>query len=133
MANRFQPARADTGETVDERVLEAELVHAFAPMHKLAFGVAIGSVCALGLFTLTALRLVLDPQGRTDLSLLAQFLAGYEESWAGALIGAAWGFFIGFVAGWFLAFVRNLVLAIWLLVVLARADMQATRDFLDHI
>ena len=50
-----------------------------------------------------------------------------------ALIGGAWMFFIGFVWGWFLAFCRNLVLAIWLISVHVRADVAASRVFLDHI
>lgn len=106
---------------------------AFAPIHKAAFGVATGLAAALVIFLVTAARLVLDPSGRTDLSLLAQYFAGYEQSWPGALIGAAWGFFTGFVAGWFIAFTRNLVFAIWLIVVRAKAELQQTQDFLDHI
>ena len=47
------------------------------------------------------------------------------------LLGAAFG--VGFVAGWFTAFVRNLVCAVWLLGVRVRADLVASRDFLDHI
>lgn len=113
--------------------MERALALAFAPLHKAAFGVAIGIAGALVLFSLTVAGLVLDPAGRTNLALLAEYLAGYEQSWPGALIGAAWGFFVGFVAGWFFAFTRNLVLAIWLLIVRARADIAATRDFLDHI
>ena len=48
-------------------------------------------------------------------------------------MGAAWGFLVGFVVGWFTAFVRNLVLAVSIFAARTRAEMTATRDFLDHI
>ena len=113
--------------------VETALVLAFAPMHKLAFGVAIGTVAGLAVFLVTAIRLVRLPAEPTDLVLLAQFFTGYTESWTGALVGMAWGFAVGSVAGWFAAFVRNFVLATWLLIVRARADLEAGREFLDHI
>lgn len=120
-------------EPATAEVVVRDLVLAFAPLHKAALGVALGLAAAVALFGITAMHLVMRPQRGLDLSLLSQYFAGYEVSWAGALIGAAWGFFVGFVAGWFTAFTRNLVVAIWLLIVRARADMEATRDFLDHI
>ncbi len=116
-----------------EVALERTLALAFAPLHKRAFGTAVGTVTGLVIFLLTAVHLLRDLGGRVNLGLLSQYLRGYEVSWTGALIGAAWGLFIGFIAGWFIAFTRNLVLAIWLLVVQARADLAATRDFLDHV
>jgi hypothetical protein len=113
--------------------LSATVLLAFAPLHKRAFGVAIGTAVGLALLLANVASLVLDPAGRLDLSLLAQYFAGYSVSWTGAIVGAGWGFIVGFVAGWFTAFVRNLVLATWLLVVRARAELAATGDFLDHI
>jgi hypothetical protein len=122
------PREADVEDEV-----AAALLLAFAPLHKRAFGTAIGTAVGLTLLLATVASLLLDPAGRLDLSLLAQFFAGYSVTWTGALIGAGWGFLVGFVAGWFTAFVRNLVLATWLLVIRARAEFGATRDFLDHI
>lgn len=114
--------------------LDRAVALAFAPMDKLAFGVAVGCASGLTVFLVTAVRLLrLPSETSTDFALLAQFFAGYTESWGGALIGMAWAFAVGAVVGWFAAFVRNLVLAVWLLVVRARADLAATRDFLDHI
>jgi hypothetical protein len=40
---------------------------------------------------------------------------------------------VGFVAGWFFAFCRNLVLAFSVFLIRARAELNQTRDFLDHI
>jgi hypothetical protein len=45
----------------------------------------------------------------------------------------AWGFLVAFVAGWFLAFCRNLALAIIAFAIRTRAELSATRNFLDHI
>ena len=113
--------------------LERAARRLFAPMDKLAFGVAVGTAAGLLLFVLTAADLVLDAAGRVPLALLAQYFAGYRESWTGATIGFGWGLAVGFVIGWFTAFVRNFVLALWLVVLRARADLAASRDFLDHI
>jgi hypothetical protein len=113
--------------------LDAVLSYAFAPMHKRAFGTAVGVGAGLLLCLLTVLSLLLDPDDRASVALLSEFFAGYERSWRGAGIGLLWGCAVGFVAGWFTAFVRNLVLAVWLLVMRARADLAASREFLDHI
>ncbi|MEX0741457.1 MAG: hypothetical protein WD079_01585, partial [Phycisphaeraceae bacterium] len=110
-----------------------ELLLAFAPVHKFAFGVAVGMALALCIGVLTVLAMVLDPEGQGHLGLLSQYFAGYSLSAAGAVIGAAWGFFVGFMAGWFMAFTRNFAVALWLFAVRTRAELRATRDFLDHI
>ncbi|MBA2243901.1 MAG: hypothetical protein H0W11_03025, partial [Gemmatimonadetes bacterium] len=64
---------------------------------------------------------------------LAEYFYGYTVSWPGALVGGFWGFVVGFVAGWFVAFCRNLVIAATLFITRTRAELAATRDFLDHI
>jgi len=65
--------------------------------------------------------------------LLGEYLVGYTVSWAGSFVGLLWGFAIGFCAGWFVAFVRNLVMAVSLFILQTRAELDDTRDFLDHI
>lgn len=109
------------------------LVLAFAPIHKRAFGVAIGLALAAAVAVATILALVLDPVDHLGMGLLAVFFRGYSVTWRGVIIGAAWAAVGGFVAGWFVAFCRNLVLALWLLYIKARANLRQTRDFLDHI
>lgn len=113
--------------------LPPDLVLAFAPLHKRAFGMAVGFTLGLLVALITAAGTVLDPEGRVPIGLLSEYFYGYSVSWLGALIGAGWAFFVGFVGGWFIAFARNLVLAAWIFIVRARADLKATRDFLDHI
>ena len=118
----------------DSEVLPATLRLAFAPVHKRAFGTATGLAAALGVFVLTLFELVrADVPGTSSLNLLNEYFAGYRVSVAGAFIGLLWGFATGFVMGWFLAFCRNLVVASWIFWVRTRAEMRATREFLDHI
>jgi len=112
---------------------DRELLLAFAPVDKRAFGVAVGIALALAIFMATLASMMLNPEGHFHLGLLGQYFAGYSVSWIGALIGAGWGLFVGFVAGWFAAFARNFAVALWMFVVRARAELRATRDFLDHI
>jgi hypothetical protein len=116
-----------------EEKLPSEQSLLFAPIDKRAFGVAIGTVCALMIVGLTAVELIGAPNAEADLSLLAEYFAGYTVSWAGAVIGGAWAFAVGFCAGWFTAFVRNLVLALSLFMMRSRAELDDSRDFLDHI
>lgn len=128
---RSMPDR-QTGKPPGDAV-PGNLVLAFAPLHKRAFGTAIGLTAALIVFALTAFHLLVQPAEAIDLSLLGQYFYGYSVSWPGAWIGGAWAFFAGFVAGWFTAFCRNLIIATWLFIGLTKAELGATRDFLDHV
>lgn len=119
--------------TWTEEGVERQLRLAFAPIHKRALGLALGTGVGLSIALLTLVDLLMDREGMVPLSLLAQYFAGYEESWRGVVIGGFWGFVAGAVAGWFLAFCRNLFLGLWLLVVRSRNELARTRDFLDHI
>lgn len=121
-----EPDRVDDALPIEQFLL-------FAPVDKRAFGAAIGTVFALVIMGLTAVELIGAPNAHADLSLLAQYFAGYTVSWTGALIGGAWAFGTGFCAGWFTAFVRNLVLAVSLFTMRSRAELRDSRDFLDHI
>ncbi len=128
-AMSVQPLRSN--EPAEELPRAASLL--FAPLDKRAFGAAIGVVTGLIVFLLTAIDLILNSPPWLGLSLINEYFAGYSVSWAGAFIGLAWGLMAGFCAGWFLAFTRNLVLAISLFILQTRAELDDTRDFLDHI
>lgn len=106
---------------------------AFLPIHKRAFGIATGTAAAIVIFLITAISILRHSPTGLRLGLLSQYFAGYSETWLGACIGAAWAGFVGFVMGWFLAFARNLLLAVKLFVMRARAELSQTRDFLDHL
>lgn len=123
-----------TTTSVDpEQELEPELALAFAPLHKRCLGLAIGAALSVLIFAATAIHLVNQPDDPYPLVLLQQYFVGYSVSWAGAGIGALWAFWLGFVLGWTFAFIRNLVLAATVVVFRARAELEQTRGFLDHI
>ncbi len=113
--------------------LPPALAHAFAPMHKRAFGIAIGSASAAVVLLLTVVYLLRQPVAGRDLGLLRPYLAGYTVSLSGRLVGGVVGFLTGFVCGWFFAFCRNLFVATWIFLTRERAALAATREFLDHI
>jgi hypothetical protein len=127
-ADEEMSSRHDT----EERLIPA-LQLAFAPLHKRAFGVATGSAGATFMALLTTVAL-LSPRAREfPLYLLREYFAGYTVSWRGVLVGALWGFVVAFVAGWFAAFCRNFALAVSSFFIRTRAELNATREFLDHI
>jgi len=106
---------------------------AFAPLHKRAFGMAVGTAAGLLIALVTAFHVLFIPPDTVRLDLLGQYFYGYRVSWAGVFIGGAWGFGVGFVMGWFAAFCRNLALAVSVFITRTRAELGQTRDFLDHI
>jgi hypothetical protein len=111
----------------------AELSLAFAPIHKRAFGIAVGCAVSLLVGALTLFHLLLDPENALNLPLLDNYFFGYSVTWPGLLVGMFWGFVVGFVGGWFVAFCRNIVIALSVVVSRTRAELAQTRDFLDHI
>jgi hypothetical protein len=107
---------------------------AFARVHKVALGVALGVVSGLGLMAIT-LALVIKggyPVGPT-LSLLRHYFPGYTVTFGGSFIGLAWGFATGFVVGWGFALVHNALIWLWLVLVRSKAEMEQYGDFLDHM
>jgi hypothetical protein len=117
----------------DAAQLPAEIRPAFLPLHKRALGMAVGLTAGSLVALVTVAQLVLRPDPEFPLHLLGEYFYGYTVSWQGALLGLAWGFVAGFVGGWFVAFVRNVVLATIIFVTRTRADLAASRDFLDHL
>ena len=116
-----------------EPAASPDLTLAFAPLHKAAFGAAIGTVTAFAVFSMTAIVLLRGLDGEFPLRLLGVYFSGYSVTWWGAVIGAFWGGVGGFVFGWFGAFCRNAILAISLFSIRTRAELAQTQDFLDHI
>ena len=113
--------------------LPSEIESAFLPLHKRAFGMAVGLASGLFFFALTAVTLLRREPYAPDLGILCEYFYGYTVSWAGAFVALAWGWFAGFVAGWFAAFVRNFVMAASIWLGRNRSELEASRDFLDHI
>jgi hypothetical protein len=123
-------ATASQRSSGDEQMPQAVAL-AFAPLHKRAFGVAVGT--AVGLMFLAVTVTVLLRETDVGLYLLSEYFYGYSVSWTGAIVGLLWGFAVGFVAGWFTAFCRNMALAISIFISRTRGELHATADFLDHI
>lgn len=119
-------------ETPRDDAVPRKVRLAFAPLHKRAFGMAVGIAAGSLVFLATAFTVLFVP-GDPGLYLLGEYFYGYTVSWEGAFVGLFWGGFSGFVAGWFAAFCRNLALAALIFVARTRAELEATRDFLDHI
>jgi hypothetical protein len=121
------------GEHDSARISRSPLTAPLAPVHKVAMGIAVGTICGAAIFALTVFHVVLQPAAALDIGLLAYYFNGYDVSWKGAVIGLFWGFLIGFVAGWFVAFVRNVVIAVRMLMLRGSADLAQANEFLDHI
>jgi hypothetical protein len=119
--------------TNDSAQLPTELRTAFLPLHKRALGMALGLTLGGLVFLATAVQVLRRPDPEFPLYLLGEYFYGYTVSWEGALLGLGWGFVMGFVGGWFLAFTRNAVIATIIFLTRTRAELAATRDFLDHI
>lgn len=114
--------------------LEAGLLLAFAPLHRMALGVASGTVMGGLIFAATLFLVVKGgyPVG-PNLALLGEFMYGYTVTLAGALIGSIWGFGIGFFIGWMFAVAHNVAIWLWLIVIRSQAEMDQYGDFLDHM
>lgn len=119
--------------TPEESPVISAMLFTFAPLHKLAFGVATGVAGAVIVIVLTIAGILLPAAREFPLGLLGQYFQGYSVTWPGVVIGGAWGFAVAFVAGWFAAFCRNFALAISAFMIRTKAELDSTREFLDHI
>lgn len=101
---------------------KAILMMAFARMDPVALAVALGTLSALVLYAVTAALLIkggvlVGPH----LALIGIYLPGYEVSWFGGLIGAAYLWVIGAVSGLVLAVLWNLTHYFYVALVVVRA------------
>jgi hypothetical protein len=130
----LEGAMPPAGSAPAEPTLPPAVRLAFAPLHKRAFGLAIGVASGVAIAVATLIYLVRGEGNQgPGLWLLQNYLAGYSVSLRGVLVGGAWGLFMGFVAGWFFAFCRNFAIAVSVFVFRVRAELNQSRDFLDHI
>ena len=119
-----------TNENSEEKT---SIILAFAPLHRLALGLASGIVLGGLLFIATLLQTINGMKPDKGLGLLKQFFWGYSVSPGGAFIGLLWAFVVGFALGWIFSLFRNLAVWIWLTAVRSRAEMNQYSDFLDHL
>jgi protoporphyrinogen oxidase len=114
--------------------IDRELIRsAFARYDPLALGGAVGVVMGLGIFFATAVLLLRggEPLGPT-LSLLGNYLLGFEVSWPGAFLGLAEAGAAGFGFGHVLANAINAVVRWHERALLRQIEMSRTLDPLDE-
>lgn len=103
--DRLIPQRLEQG-----RAAQA-LREAFARYDAIALGVALAIPAAIGLFAATAILLIKGgPAVGANLSLLSNYIVGFQVSWAGAFIGLVEVGVLGFGFGWTMAKLINTVL-----------------------
>jgi len=111
--------------------------HAAAVVGRLgphAFGVAGGTVVALGLFFMTIVPALRgEPHLADHVGLLSQYLYGFRVTVSGAFLGAAYGLVIGYLVGVLFAGVRNFGVALYLRFVWRRAQHHAASDLLVRL
>lgn len=115
-------------------VAQAVIDQGFAHLDPVALGVAVGAVAGSGLLAATAFLVakggaVVGP----TLSLLGNYLVGFEVSWTGAAVGGAQAALLGFGFGYALASMRNRAFEAYAWVVMRRAAAEARRDLLDKV
>ena len=111
----------------------ALILAAFARLHRMALGIAVGAVLGLLLF-LATLWLVLKggPVIGPTLSLLSQYLPGYTVTGYGAWVGLFYGFAVGFLIGWAIALFWNALLRLYLFQVKREAELEEASRLLDR-
>ncbi len=100
-------------ERLGDPTIEELIRNAFARYDAVALGGAIGLVAGVGLFLATAILLLRG--GATvggNLSLLGNYLLGFQMSWTGASYGLVEAGLLGFGFGWLLATLINFVIAL---------------------
>ena len=104
---------------------KAILMVAFAKMDPVALAAALGTVWSVMIFLATTVLLLKGaPEGGQvgmHLGLLAVYLPGYDVTWAGGMVGAAYLWVIGAITGFILAVLWNLTHHIYVIVIVARA------------
>ena len=133
--DRFVPVQVtipveETIGNLDDDVIEI----AFAKLDPFALGVAVGWVSVVGLWLSTAILLLKGGEhvGQT-LSLLRNYVPGFEVTWAGAAIGCLEVGLMGFGLGYLGAWLRNLGIQVYAVFVRWRSESGARRHLLDKV
>lgn len=103
---------------------KAVLIAGFARMDVVALAVAVGMVCAVGLFLSTIALLIKGaPPGvhiGPHLGLLSVYFPGYSVSWIGSVIGAIYAGLIGAALGFVWGLLWNMTHYLYIILVVAR-------------
>src|SRR5262245_22355153 len=104
-------------QKVEAAIPDEILVRTFAKLDALAFGLAVGIVVGISLFTATAILILKG--GRVvgpNLALLAHYLPHFSPTWQGSVIGGVEAGVLGFAIGASIALLRNLFVAMYVYV-----------------
>ncbi len=129
---RLVPVRAPAqpGPLTPEEFVEA----AFARLDPLAMGASVGLVSSAGLIAASVILLLKQgPVVGPNLSLLANYLLGFEVSWTGLWIGAIEAAAGGFMLGYVGASLRNWGITAYAWLIKRRAEAEDRRDLLDRV
>ena len=111
---------------------ERFIIEAFAKLDRTALGVAVGTLCGLGVFLATIFLVIKGGEVvGPNLALLGQFFFGYTVTLTGAFIGLVYGFVVGFILGWLIGFLRNSLVSAYLLTLKTRANLTSSLDSID--
>lgn len=111
---------------------ERFIIEAFAKLDRAALGVAVGTLCGLGVFFATIFLVIKGGEVvGPNLALLGQFFYGYTVTVTGAFIGLVYGFVGGFILGWLIGFLRNSMVSGYLLLLKTRANLTSSLDSID--
>jgi hypothetical protein len=132
--DRMVPSLAELEPTVTARTFDDMIAAAFARLDPMAMGIAVGTVCGLGILFATIVLMLKggDSVGKT-LGLLSNYLLGYNISWIGALIGAVEVVIGGFALGYGGAWLRNWCIDGYAYLVKRSANAKQQRDVLGQI
>jgi hypothetical protein len=117
-----------------QSIFDEVLIKAFARMDKLAFAIAVGSVCGLAIFAATIWLIVKGGEVvGPNLQLVGQYFIGYTVTVKGAFIGLGYSFLWGFIWGWLFAYLRNLFLGLLMYRARKKAESLSLKSFLDYV
>jgi hypothetical protein len=101
---------ASRGNGVSTRIEENALLKEVIRLSRNVLGLTLGILSAAGIFLATNILVLKGgPTVGIHLQLLNQYFPGYRVTFAGSLLGAAYGFAVGYVSGWVIAAVYNWV------------------------
>jgi hypothetical protein len=112
---------------------DQRLIESLAKLDPLAFGIALGALCGLIIFSATNFLLIKGGEEiGQNLWLLSHYFKGFSVTFAGSLIGGVYGFFFGFALGATAAFLRNAIVSIYLNLLKFKDGISAASDFIDN-
>lgn len=134
-SDRLVPTRVSV--SVDEAIAPSEedvIEVAFAKIDPLALGIAVGVVSGLGVFLASAILLMKGgPAVGPTLSLLGNYLFGFDVTWTGAMIGLFEGGGVGWMVGALAAGLRNWALTAYARIMRWRGERDDRRHLLDKM